>query len=521
MKTALCFSISYLLLCLAVSAGTQTPRRPAKRPSRQPPVAKPIPTPSATPFETPPVSRIPKSPIPLAVVNGQTITTADIDPQVRQEIESLDERVAEAGRQILERQINTLLLETAARKRKLTSQQLYDLEVSKRVTEPTKAEIDKFIEDNRDQIGANDEATIRSDVTALLRGQREAVLSEEFVRRLRITNAVVMGVDVNANNLSPSAVLATVAGRPITGAMVIERLKSTLYKLRLNAYEIEKQAVDETIKDLLLLAEASRRNVAPEEILRKEITESVHTPTEAEVAKFYDENKTKLNGDLDTLRNQIAEYLQDQDRLRLERLLAEKLRKGADVRLLLSEPQQPARVISADDDPSRGDATAPVTIVEFTDFQCPACAAMHPILEDVLKTYGNKVRFVVRDFPLTMHANARKAAEAANAANAQGKFFEYAALLFKRQSALDVPSLKKYASELGLDRTRFDAALDNGTYAAEVRHDIDDGEMYGVDSTPSIFINGVVLRTLSAEGLRAAIDSALRSTSSQPVSNSQ
>jgi protein-disulfide isomerase len=149
-----------------------------------------------------------------------------------------------------------------------------------------------------------------------------------------------------------------------------------------------------------------------------------------------------------------------------------------------------------------------VTIVEFTDFQCPACAAMHPVLEEVLKSYGNKVRFVVRDFPLNMHENARKAAEAANAANAQGKFFEYIAVLFKNQKALDVPSLKKYASDLGLDRVKFDAALDRGTYAAEVKKDISDGELYGVGSTPTIFVNGVQLRVLSADGLRAAIDRA-------------
>ena len=141
---------------------------------------------------------------------------------------------------------------------------------------------------------------------------------------------------------------------------------------------------------------------------------------------------------------------------------------------------------------------------------------MHPVLEEVLKSYGNNVRLVVRDFPLAMHANARKAAEAANAAHEQGKFFEYAALLFKRQNALDVPSLKKYASEVGLDRARFDAALDGGAFAAEVRHDISDGQMYGIDSTPTIFVNGVLLRALSSEALRAAIDRALASSDALP-----
>jgi len=126
-----------------------------------------------------------------------------------------------------------------------------------------------------------------------------------------------------------------------------------------------------------------------------------------------------------------------------------------------------------------------------------------------LKSYGNKVRFVVRDYPLQQHEWAKKAAEAGNAAKAQGKFFEYAALLFQRQKALDVPSLKKYASELGLNRVRFDAELDKGIYASEVKHDLDDGEMYGINSTPSIFINGVLLKVLSPEGLREAIDRAL------------
>jgi protein-disulfide isomerase len=267
-----------------------------------------------------------------------------------------------------------------------------------------------------------------------------------------------------------------------------------------------------TINDLFLLAEATRRSIGPEEIVRQEVSEKIHTPTEAEVAKFYADNKARLPGELATLSNQIAEYLQEQDRQRLEKALSEKLRKGADIRWLISEPPVPVQTISIDDDPVRGDANAPVTIVEFTDFQCPSCAAMQPILDEALKSYGPKVRLVVRDFPLAMHANARKAAEAANAANAQGKFFEYTALLLKRQNALDVPSLKKYATELGLDRARFDAALDGGKYAAEVKHDMEDGERYGVDSTPAIFVNGIALREMSMEALRALIDRGLASS---------
>jgi protein-disulfide isomerase len=440
---------------------------------------------------------------------------------VRQEVEALDGRIAEARKQILELQINTVLLESEAAKRKLTSQQLYDIEVAKKIAEPTAAEISKFIADNRDQIDQSDPVAMRDQVAAYLRGEREAKLSNEFVKRLRASNPVMNGVNLEAAALTPSAVVATVAGRRITAGPINDRLKPIIYKLRLNTYLAEKQALDQTINDLLLLAEANRRNLPPEEIVRMEISEKIHQPTEGEVAKFYSENKAKLSGELATLSNQIASYLQEQDRQRLEQALSDRLRKDADVRLLVSEPQSPVQSISVDDDPTRGDVNAPVTIVEFTDFQCPACAAMQPVLDEVLKSYSNKVRFVVRDFPLGVHVNARKAAEAANAAHAQGKFFEYAALLFKRQNALDVSSLKKYASELGLDRARFDAALDSGKYAVEVKHDIDEGQMYGVESTPTIFINGVILKTLSAEALRAAIDRVLAGGNSAARTSSQ
>jgi protein-disulfide isomerase len=285
-------------------------------------------------------------------------------------------------------------------------------------------------------------------------------------------------------------------------------LKPVVYRIKFEAYEVAKTRAEQLVDDMLLLDEARRRQIGPEEIVRAEISNKIGPPSEAEVVKFYNDNKARITGDLNTVRNQIANYLQNQSRERLEKELSERLRKGANVTWLLTEPPQPVQNVSVDDDPFRGDASAPVTVVEFTDFQCPACAAMHPVLEEVLKTYGNKVRFVVRDFPLTQHEFASKAAEAANAAHAQGKFFEYAALLFKNQKALDVPSLKKYATELGLDRARFDAALDRGVYGAEVEKDTKDGEMYGVGSTPTIFINGVQLKVLSADGLRAAIDRA-------------
>jgi protein-disulfide isomerase len=521
-KTPLLFLV---LLIAASSTLAQSPRRrttgrPASAKSAGAPAAQPTSTPrgTAAPDALTPTTS-PAAPVLLAIVNGQNVTTADIDPKVRQEVEALEGRIAEARQQILEMQINTLLLGSEAAKRKISAQQLYDNEVAKKISDPTAAEVNKFIEDNRDQLDQTD-ADVRKQATAYLRGDREAKLSTDFVKRLRATNPVVVSPGQNTSSLPPTAVVATVAGRPITAGLINERLKPVVYKLRLNTYLLEQPALDLTINDLLLLAEANRSNVAPEEIVRKEISEKIHQPTDADIQKFYSENKPRIPGDLSAARDQIASYLQEQERQRLDRALSDRLRKGANIRVLISEPAPPVQAISVDDDPSRGEPTASVTIVEFTDFQCPSCAAMGPIIDQVLKSYGNKVRFVVRDFPLQQHKFARKAAEAANAAHAQGKFFEYAAILFKHQDALDIASLKKYASELGLDRTRFDAALDSGKYTAEVKHDIEEGEMYGVESTPTIFVNGIALTELNAEALRAVIDRALAGPHSTPKTSS-
>jgi protein-disulfide isomerase len=464
----------------------------------------------------------PSAPVQLVTVNGQTLSTSDFDPSVRQELETLDQKIADARRSVLDLQINTMLLDVEAKKRGIDTHRLYETEVTNRIPTPTPVQIKKFIDDNRSQLQLDgvDQASINQQVAAYLHDEAENKLADDLVKRLRQSNPVVIGVDVNSPNLSDGAVLATIGGQPLKAAPVKERLKPIIYKLRSDAYSLEKQQADQLIDNMLLLDEAKKRQIGPEEIIRAEISDKVHTPTDAEVAKFYEENKARITGDLNTVRNQVALYLQDQDKQRLEHELSDRLRKNANIRWLITEPPQPVQNISVDDDPARGAPNAPVTIVEFTDFQCPACAAMHPVLEEVLKSYGDKVRFVVRDFPLNQHENARKAAEAANAANEQGKFFEYIAILFQHQKALDIASLKKYASDLGLNRAKFDAALDRGVYAAEVKHDIEDGEMYGVGSTPTIFINGVQLRTLSADGLREAIDKAAKSAASgQPTAS--
>ena len=131
-------------------------------------------------------------------------------------------------------------------------------------------------------------------------------------------------------------------------------------------------------------------------------------------------------------------------------------------------------------------------------------------MERIVNEFGDRVRLVVRDFPLSQHANARKAAEAAEAAREQGKYWEYVSVLFRNQSALGVDKLKQYATDLGLDRTKFDASLDSGKFAEQVQRDLVDGRKLGINGTPTIYINGKRVSDNSYEGMKAAIEAALK-----------
>jgi protein-disulfide isomerase len=146
--------------------------------------------------------------------------------------------------------------------------------------------------------------------------------------------------------------------------------------------------------------------------------------------------------------------------------------------------------VSVDDDPARGSKDAPITIVEFSDFQCPYCLRVEPTLKQLVDRYGDRIRWVYRDYPLNFHPFAAKAAEAASCANDQGKFWEMHERIFTNQGKLGVEDLKGYSAALGLDKAAFDQCLDSGKYTEEWKKDLADGTKYGVSGTPAFFING-------------------------------
>jgi protein-disulfide isomerase len=138
---------------------------------------------------------------------------------------------------------------------------------------------------------------------------------------------------------------------------------------------------------------------------------------------------------------------------------------------------------------------ARVTLVMYGDFECPSCGAVHPIIREVQRAFGPNLRFIFRHFPLRdTHPNAERAAQAAEAAGAQGKFWEMHERLYEHQDALDERSLARHARKIGLDVAKFESDLTAGTHAARVNRDVESGRAGGVRGTPSLFINGTLYR---------------------------
>ena len=140
----------------------------------------------------------------------------------------------------------------------------------------------------------------------------------------------------------------------------------------------------------------------------------------------------------------------------------------------------------------QGPSSAAVTLVEYADYQCPFCGNVHPIIKQLQQHFGDRLRFVFRNFPQArIHAYAQRAAEAAEAAGGQGKFWEMHDYLFEHQEALDAENLARAAAALGLDKVKFDRDVAERYYADRVQQDIQSGTDSGVGGTPTIFINGM------------------------------
>lgn len=314
----------------------------------------------------------------------------------------------------------------------------------------------------------------------------------------------------------PKSAVAKWDGTTVTAGELDELIKNETRRLEAEhqeqLYKLRKAGLDSIVNKKLVEEKAKAAGLSPEELLRKELASQIKPPTDEEMKKVYDQAKAAGQPlpSFAQIKPQIESYLLQQKQQEAVKRYYDKLRAEAKVEVLLP-PYRPARVEVSAVGPSRGPQSAPVTIVEFSDFQCPYCVKAEPTVKQVLATYGDKVRLVTRDYPLPFHEKAQKAAEAARCAADQGRYWEMHDKLFSDQQALDVAGLKKTAGELKLDQAKFDKCLDSGEKAKEVAEDKKAGEVAGVNGTPAFFVNGLLISgALPFDSFKEIIDSELK-----------
>ena len=327
------------------------------------------------------------------------------------------------------------------------------------------------------------------------------------------------------SNASSDAKGAGAAGGPVAlrvgdKTFTLEELDERAMKYSLkpyqDLYEHRRQAAEQIVNDLLLEQEAAKRGISREDLIRTEVTEKASTIPDADVTNFYEQNKAQMGGRAldDDLRVQIRDFLTKQRRAFAQQQLVQKLREGVNVAITLDAPR--VDIVVAEGEPAKGPANAPVTIVEYSDFQCPYCARVTPALDQIVKAYPDKVRVVFRDFPLPMHPEAQPAAEAAKCAHEQGQFWAYHDKLFASQAQLGGDSYKKFAAELGLDAQKFATCYDEGRYRDDVMVSSRSGQQNGVTGTPAFFVNGRFFSgALPFERLQAVVEEELASKKSE------
>lgn len=450
-------------------------------------------------------------PATLAMVNGATITARDIEKATGESVRNLQRQVSDARKRELNLMINSKLLDLEAKKRGISTTKLLDNEVVAKVIAPTPVEVRAFYDQNKARING-DFDSVKDEIVKYLVEERQRVEAQKFADGLRAASNTVVKVSQSTPPRTESEraqILATINGENITAGDVEDSLLALIFDVQEQVYSLRKNELDLSINDMLLVQEAQKRKITTNALLDAEVKPKA--VTEEQARTFYEQNKERVSGDFAQTKDAIISYLQQAELRLSERAFVEKLRAAASIQTFLNVPQSPVFKISTNDQPSLGNVNAPVTIIAFTDYQCPSCAAISPSLERIVKESGDKVRLVARDFPLSQHADAFKAAEAAEAAREQGKYWEYVHVLLQNQSSLSVEKLKSFATDIGLDRARFDAALDSRKFAEMVQTDVDDGIKLGLKGTPSLFINGRRLNAKSYEELKESVDAALKS----------
>jgi len=299
--------------------------------------------------------------------------------------------------------------------------------------------------------------------------------------------AAVAGQSVSGGDSAKQPV-AVVAGQTIYENELLPTIQAQLMALRSQEYDLKRKALDTVIEQRLLEAEAKKRGISTDKLLEQ--LAKIPDPTDAEVEAYYLAQKDRLARPFEDVKGQLREGLKQAKIQRARQEFLKRLRATSGVTILLSLPRVD---VASDRARLRGNPSAPVIIVEFSDFQCPFCRQVQPTLRELLAKYAGRVSLAYRDFPLQqIHPQAQLAAEASRCAVEQGKFWEYHDLLFNSTN-LDRGTLLEHARALKLNQKQFDSCLAAGKYTAGVEQDFQEGTRAGISGTPGFFINGIPL----------------------------
>lgn len=316
-----------------------------------------------------------------------------------------------------------------------------------------------------------------------------------------------------------SAPVARIGGQTVTSGELDDSVKKELAQLEQQyheqRYQLRRQALEGLLRKRAFDEKAKAKGVTTEQLVEQEVAAKLPEPSDEEIRALYE--RAKAGGQplppLDQVKGDIARYIKSQKGQGAIAEYYDGLKKEMGIEVLLP-PYEPPRVAVAATGPSKGPESAPVTIVEFSDFECPYCVKAEATVKDLLAAYPGKIRLVYRDYPLPMHARAPKAAEAAHCAADQGKYWEMHDKLFASSDQLEPSDLKAHARGIGLDGAAFDKCLDSGEKAKTVEMHRQAGEEAGVTGTPAFFING---RQLSGaqpiDAFKAIVDEELKGKS--------
>jgi predicted DsbA family dithiol-disulfide isomerase len=325
---------------------------------------------------------------------------------------------------------------------------------------------------------------------------------------LAITISICLVEGDTAYSQANSTVVAVVNGKNITQKEVDESVISRLLPLEEQIYALRKAAVENLVIKAILEDVAKKRGVSVDQLKKQMTAGKIEIPS-GEVEQAYAENASVFGSmSPDEAKERLRLDLESSERMKLYRDALSELRKNARVELRLEEPRLPA--MSEVGAPSTGAKNAAVTIVEFSDFQCPYCRGSQGTLKQILQSYGNSVRLVFKHLPLDIHPEAFPAAQAAFCAGEQGSFWQYHDALFA-SDGLSRELFNKFALDLRLDLPKFRDCLKSEVSHAAILKDVNEAKRLGINGTPTFIINGRLFRgSINLEDFKRALDSELK-----------